>query len=306
MARWRTRRETPAMPGTVLVTGASRGMGRLIAAGLAARGWRVFATMRDPRTRDGLDAAVRAAGADPANVIVFQLDVRRPETIEAAVSGVLERTGGRLHACVANAGIFVAGAFEDTPAQAMHEVMETNYFGAIETVRAALPALRATHGRVVLISSDSGLCGTPGMSAYTASKYAIEGWGESVAYELEPFGVGLSIIEPGPFKTDIFRTSVVHRGPPTGPYAGLTRMLEGSLDAIGRSAPAPDPVVAAVLTALSTRRPRLRYPVGREARALSACKRFLPERLFGVVVKRATGMTAWRPYASGDSPGNEH
>jgi NAD(P)-dependent dehydrogenase (short-subunit alcohol dehydrogenase family) len=291
--------------GDVLVTGASRGMGRMIAAGLAARGWRVFATMRDPRARAGLDAAVRAAAANPANVTVSELDVRRPQSIEDAVSGVLERTGGRLHACVANAGIFVAGAFEDTPLAAMHEVMETNYFGTIETVRAALPALRATRGRVVLISSDSGLCGTPGMSGYTASKYAIEGWGESVAYELEPFGVGLSIIEPGPFKTDIFATLAVHRGPPAGAYAELTRLLEESLQTLGRTAPPADPVVAAVVKALSARRPRLRYPVGREARMLSACKGILPERLFGAVVARATGIAGWRPYEALESTGDE-
>jgi NAD(P)-dependent dehydrogenase (short-subunit alcohol dehydrogenase family) len=278
----------------VLITGASRGFGSLIAAGLAARGWRVFATMRDTDARDGLDSAVAAAGADPESVIVLPLDVLSTDSIEAAVSRVLERTGGRLDAVVPNAGILVAGAFEDTPAAAIRRVMDTNYFGVIETVRATLPALRAAHGRIVLISSDSGLCGTPALSGYTASKYAIEGWGESVAYEVGPLGVSLSIVEPGPFKTDILSMSEVHRSPSGGPYAALGDTAE-TLRTIGSNAPAPDPVVAAVVKALSAKKPRLRYPVGKEARLISACKGVLPARVFGLVVRRATAMSSRRP-----------
>jgi NAD(P)-dependent dehydrogenase (short-subunit alcohol dehydrogenase family) len=295
MPRPRPRRRAPADTHDVLITGASRGFGRLIAAGLAARGWRVFATMRDPDARDGLDSAVTAAGADPRNVTVLSLDVLRTDSIEAAVSRVLERTGGRLDAVIPNAGILVAGAFEDTPADALRRLMDTNYFGVIETVRATLPALRAAHGRIVLISSDSGLCGTPALSGYTASKYAIEGWGESVAYEVEPLGVSLSIVEPGPFKTDMLSMSEVHRSPSGGPYAALGDITESTLRTIGSNAPAPDPVVAAVVKALSAKKPRLRYPVGTEARLISACKGVLPARVFGLVVRSATGMRRWRP-----------
>lgn len=294
----RSRRHHAAPTGTrdVVITGASRGFGRLIAARLASRGWRVFATMRDPSARDGLDQAVAAAGADPANVTVLPLDVLRPDSIEAAVSQVLERTGGRLDAVVPNAGIFVAGAFENTPAEAIRRVMETNYFGVIETVRATLPALRAAHGRIVLISSDSGLCGTPALSGYTASKYAIEGWGESVSYEVGPLGVALSIVEPGPFRTDILLTPEMHRSAPEGPYAALSDVAETALRSLGSNAPDPDPVVAAVVKALSAKKPRLRYPVGAEARLISACKGVLPHRVFGFVVLRATGMTHRRPH----------
>jgi NAD(P)-dependent dehydrogenase (short-subunit alcohol dehydrogenase family) len=273
-----------------MITGTSGGFGRLIAAGLAARGWRVFATMRDPGARARLDEAVVAGGADPASVRVLALDVLRADSIEAAVSQVLEESAGHLDAVVANAGILVAGAFEDTPSAAMRGVMETNYFGVIETVRATLPALRATRGRIVLVSSDSGLCGTPALSGYTASKYAIEGWGESVAYEVRPLGVALSMIEPGPFRTDIFAKCEVHRGPPDGPYAALTDAAEQALRTSGLEAPDPGPIVGAVAKALSARRPRLRYPVGREARLVAAGRRVLPDRVFGFVLGRATGM----------------
>jgi NAD(P)-dependent dehydrogenase (short-subunit alcohol dehydrogenase family) len=288
----RSRRGAAATPGgrVVLITGASGGFGRLIAAALAGGGWRVFATMRDPDARGRLDEEVLARGADPSSVRVPALDVLSPESINAAVSQVLEESAGRLDAVVANAGILVAGAFEDTPADAMRAVMETNYFGVIETVRATLPALRAARGRIVIMSSDSGLCGTPALSGYTASKYALEGWGESLAYEVRPLGVAVSMIEPGPFRTDIFAKRGVHRGPSDGPYAALADVAEATLRTAGLQAPNPDAVVRAVGKALSARNPRLRYPVGREAWLIAAARRFLPDRIFGFVLLRATGM----------------
>jgi NAD(P)-dependent dehydrogenase (short-subunit alcohol dehydrogenase family) len=291
MGRRRSHRSAPASTGDVIITGASRGFGAAIAAGLAARGWRVFATMRDTNARDGLDHAIAAAGADRSNVTVLPLDVLRRQSIVDAVATVLRQTGGRLDAVVPNAGVLVGGAFEDTPSEAMRSVMDTNYFGAIETVRATLPALRASHGRIVLISSDSGLCGTPALSAYTASKYALEGWGESIAYELEPIGVAVSIIEPGPFRSDIYSRAAIYSSPPEGPYAELSSASETTLSRIGSDAADPDPVVGAVLRALSSRSPRLRYPVGREARLISVSRRVLPQRVFGALVRRATGTT---------------
>jgi NAD(P)-dependent dehydrogenase (short-subunit alcohol dehydrogenase family) len=278
---------------TVVVTGASRGFGRLIAAALAAAGWRVFATMRDPSARAGLDAAVSAAGADPAGVEVLALDVLDPDSVAAAMAQVLERAGGRLDAVVANAGVTVSGAFEDTPAEAVRTVMETNYFGTVETVRAALPALRAARGRIVLISSDSGLCGTPALSAYTASKYAIEGFGESLAYEVGPLGVSLSMIEPGAFRTDMWNVDM-HRSA-DGPYTGFGAIMERGLQAIGAGAAAPEPVAAAVVDALTARRPRLRYRVGADARRMALYKRLLPDAAIVRIVNRATGLHRWRP-----------
>jgi NAD(P)-dependent dehydrogenase (short-subunit alcohol dehydrogenase family) len=288
----RSRRRSAATGGArvVLITGASGGFGRLIAAGLAAGGWRVFATMRDPDARARLDEAVLARGADPSGVRVLALDVLRPDSIDAAVAQVLEESAGRLDAVVANAGILVAGAFEDTPAAAMRAVMETNYFGLIETVRATLPALRAARGRIVLMSSDSGLCGTPALSGYTASKYAIEGWGESLAHEVRPLGVAVSMIEPGPFRTEIFAKHGVHRGPPDGPYAALADVAEAALRTAALQAPDPSAIVGAVEKALSARKPGLRYPVGREAWLITVARRVLPDRVFGLLVLRATGM----------------
>ena len=131
-----------------------------MAAQLAADGWRVFATMRDPIARASLDRAIGSVGADTANLTVLPLDVRSRESIAAAAAAVFTRTGDRLDALIACAGILVAGPFEETPLEAMRSVMEVNYFGVIETVRATLPGLRAAGGRIILVSSDSGFCGT--------------------------------------------------------------------------------------------------------------------------------------------------
>jgi NAD(P)-dependent dehydrogenase (short-subunit alcohol dehydrogenase family) len=278
------------MARTALITGASRGLGRVVATRLAAEGWSVWATMRDPAARGSLDAAVADLGA---TVEVAALDVSDPGSIARGVAEVLQRTGGRLDAVIANAGISAVGAFEETSPEVMRAIMETNYFGAIETVRAALPALRACRGRIILMSSDSGLCGTPALSGYTASKYALEGWGESLAHEVRPLGVSVSMIEPGAFRTDIWSSPVRRRV--DGPYAEFAAIVERSLKAIGAGAPAPDPVAEAVVTALDARRPQLRYPVGRDARRAAMLKRLLPDRLNMWIMRRAMGLSCWRP-----------
>jgi NAD(P)-dependent dehydrogenase (short-subunit alcohol dehydrogenase family) len=278
------------MARTALITGASRGLGRVVATRLAAEGWSVWATMRDPAARGSLDAAVADLGA---TVEVAALDVSDPGSIARGVAEVLQRTGGRLDAVIANAGISAVGAFEETSPEVMRAIMETNYFGAIETVRAALPALRACRGRIILMSSDSGLCGTPALSGYTASKYALEGWGESLAHEVRPLGVSVSMIEPGAFRTDIWSSPVRRRV--DGPYAEFAAIVERSLKAIGAGAPAPDPVAEAVVTALDARRPQLRYPVGRDARRAAMLKRLLPDRLNMWIMRRAMGLSRWRP-----------
>ena len=267
---------------TVLITGASRGLGRAVAERLAATGWSVWAGVRDP-------AGARPAGAAGA----VALDVRDLERVPRALAEVLERTGGRLDALVANAGIFAIGAFEDTPPELTRAIIETNFIGTVETVRAALPALRASRGRIVVMSSDSGLCGTPGLCAYTASKYALEGWAESLAYEVEPLGVSVSLIEPGAFRTDIWSSAVRRR--PDGPYAAFGELLERHLRAAGASAQDPERVAAAVVTALEAERPRLRYPVGGDARRAAILKRLLPDRAFMWTMRRATGLARWRP-----------
>ncbi len=163
---------------TVLITGTSTGIGLVTAEALATRGWRVFATMRDPAKKDTLQDAVRTAGLED-RISIEQLDVTSGASIEAAVASILSRTGGSLDAVVHNAGTAIAGALEDLPDSEIRRVFETNFFGVLRLTRAVLPAFRAAkHGRVVIVSSEAAFCGQPLNSIYCASKWAVEGFAE--------------------------------------------------------------------------------------------------------------------------------
>ena len=169
---------------SVLITGCSSGFGMVTAAELARRGWRVFATMRNLEKRARLDEAV--AGA-PDRVEVLRLDVNDQDSVDETVGHVLAETDGALGAAVHNAGVSGGGAFEDLSDEAVRAVMETNFFGVLRVTKAVLPAMRARRsGRVLIVSSAAAFRGTPGQSHYIASKWAVEGWAESVSMEVRP------------------------------------------------------------------------------------------------------------------------
>ncbi|MEI9899295.1 MAG: SDR family oxidoreductase [Hyphomicrobium sp.] len=192
---------------TVLITGTSAGFGLVTAVELAKRGWRVIASMRNLDRRGPLDAALIAAGAAP-NVDIIQLDVNDANSIAQGVEAMLAVTGGTLDAVVHNAGVAAGGAFEDIPEAELRRVMETNFFGVMTLTRALLPTFRKQRaGRIVIVSSESAFHGQPGNSIYVASKWAVEGWAESLAYDVEQFGIKVLLIEPGPYVTDIYLAS---------------------------------------------------------------------------------------------------
>ena len=188
---------------TVLITGTSTGIGHVTTEVLAARGWRVFATMRDLTKKGLLEAALESAGV---RVSILQLDMGDAASIHAAVAAMLKQTGNAVDAVVHNAGVAVAGALEDLPQSEIRRVMETNFFGVLELTRALLPTFRAQNsGRIVVVSSQAGFVGQPANSIYCASKWALEGWAESMAYELDAFGIHVILVEPGPYKTQIWK-----------------------------------------------------------------------------------------------------
>src|SRR5260221_11433980 len=185
------------MPRSVLITGCSSGFGLDAAVALARKGWQVFPTMRNLDKRERLDKALADAGvADRATLL--QLDVDDAASVDAALQQVFDATGGRLDGLVNNAGISLGGAFEDVDDADVRRVMETNFFGVLALTKAVLPAMRAQRsGHVLIVSSNSAFSGAPGMSAYTASKWAVEGWAESLAFEVSPFGIQVVLVEPG-------------------------------------------------------------------------------------------------------------
>ena len=170
---------------TVLITGTSAGFGLLTAVELAKRGWRVIATMRNLERKGPLEAALAQSGA-AHNVDIVQLDVTDPASIARGVAETLALTEGFLDAVVHNAGVAAGGAFEDIPEAELRRVIDTNLFGIMGLTRELLPTFRKQRsGRIVVVSSKSGLTGQPGNSIYVASKWAVEGWAESLAFEVE-------------------------------------------------------------------------------------------------------------------------
>jgi NAD(P)-dependent dehydrogenase (short-subunit alcohol dehydrogenase family) len=269
---------------TVLITGASSGIGLSTAVELAKGGWSVVATMRDLGKRDDLDRQVRSAGVSD-QVRVEQLDVTDPQSMDRAIAS-LDLSNRALDAVVHNAGVAVGGAFEDLDDAHIRRVMEVNYFGVLALTKRLLPALRAQRrGRIVIISSESAFSGQPANSPYSASKWAIEGWAEALAYEVEHFNIEIILIEPGPYRTNIWESSprVV---PENSAYRPLLRHLEAAVDAyVAKAARDPQEVGRAVAKALDAQRPRFRNAVGPTAKFAHFARGKLPSsvirKIFG-------------------------
>lgn len=261
----------------VLITGTSTGFGLVTTVELAKRGWNVIATMRDLGKRAGLDLAVAAANVQGL-VSVEQLDVTNPKSIDAAIAR-LDAQGRPLDAVVHNAGVAVGGAFEDLSEANIRRVMEVNYFGVLALTQKLLPGFRARRrGRILIVSSESAFAGQPANSPYCASKWAIEGWAESVAYELAPFGIDIILIEPGAYRTNIWESSP-RVLPETSAYRPLLRHLEVTVDTyVAKSARDPIEVAKAIANALDAPRPRFRTAVGPTAKFMHLARGKLPSR----------------------------
>jgi NAD(P)-dependent dehydrogenase (short-subunit alcohol dehydrogenase family) len=252
---------------TVLITGCSSGFGLDAAVLLAKSGWRVFATMRDPAKRGRLDTALAKVGAAAE---VLQLDVTDQESIAACVAQVVA-AAGKIDALVNNAGVGIGGFVEDLTLDDFRRQFETNFFGVVAVTKAVLPHMRAARaGRIVNISSIGGRTANAILSAYNASKYAVEGFSESLSFETSLFGVDVVLIEPGTFKTEIFeanRQLAPGAHDPASPYFEVTRGMEARFDKLyARAAGDPQKVAAAIVHALTVAKPKLRYLVGTDAK----------------------------------------
>jgi len=278
--------------GVIMVTGCSSGFGLHTAVELARRGRRVAATMRDLSRRGPLDAALAEAGVAD-RVEVLRLDVTDQSSIDetmAVADSWLRLAGdvGRLVGLVNNAGLLAVGPFEELPPDAVDRVLDTNLHGTLAVTRAVLPRLRGHGGRIVCVTSSSGLGGLPTWSAYAASKWGVEGWAESLAFEVGPHGIDVVLVEPGAYPTGIWRDDVRH-GSPDGPYGPMVEAMAAADRGAAESGGDPKAVARVVARAFDAHRPRTRRPVGRGAWLRWAARGVVP---FGVqrrVVARMVG-----------------
>lgn len=241
------------------ITGASSGFGDAFARYAIAQGHSVIATARDASKLRTIEALA------PERVSIQRLDVTRPVEIEAAIDAAVARFG-RIDVLINNAGYGIVGAVEETSEAELRAQMETNFFGAVAVIRAALPTLRAQKsGAIVNISSLGGQLSFAGFGAYSASKFALEGISEALALELAPFGIKVLIVEPGEFRTNLAGAAMRHM-PILAPYTdivGATRDFAHSM----HQNQAGDPMKAApaIASALATEKTPLRLQLGDDA-----------------------------------------
>lgn len=271
----------------VLVTGSSSGIGRLAVSELLRRGWAVLATMR--RADERRDLFAEELAAHPGALEVLSLDVADPGERAAAVARVMET--GALDCLINNAGYGLFGALEDLSEEQLRRQLEVNFFGAALLTRDLLPALRRSGGSVLLVSSVLGRAGFPLTGAYCASKFALEGLGEALYYELRPLGVRVGIVEPGGRRTR-FGDNVEWAEGSSEVYREVTAGYRALLDKVRgrRGKRSAEAVVSALVRLAEARTVPLRTRVGGDAAAMTVAE-LLPERartrLFGAMFRRA-------------------
>ncbi len=266
------------MDKVALVTGASAGIGWATAARLAANGWVVVGASRRGTAPDGCEGLV--------------MDVDDDASVSDGVAKVLEERG-HLDALVTCAGWGVAGAFELTPIEDAKAQLETNLWGTVRAVQAVLPAMRAAGGgRVVLLSSIAGMIGIPFQAFYTAGKFALEGLGEAFAYEVEPFGIKVTLVQPGNVRTEFTeRRRVVGAGALDGSYSSAQAKAISVMERDERKGVAPDKVAGVVSKVLTSGHPPRRVSVGRASERVGIlAKRAMPFWAFQAGARSSLGV----------------
>jgi NAD(P)-dependent dehydrogenase (short-subunit alcohol dehydrogenase family) len=261
------------MSQTVLVTGASSGIGQATARLLAERGFTVFGTARNPES------------AQSQGVAMVALDVRSDESVRACVEQVVAKAG-RLDVLVNNAGYAVTGAAEETSVDEAKAQFETNFFGIVRMVNAVLPRMRASGaGKIINISSLAGNTAIPYSGFYSASKFALEGYSESLWYEVRPFGISVSLVEPGFVNTPIGEASPAAARPLSAYDTTRKRMLAAFGHALESGIP-PEQVARRVLQIIEQRAPGLRYRVGAQATWLPRLRNVVPWKVYAAGVRK--------------------
>ena len=272
----------------VIITGSSSGIGLESALLLARNGYITYATMRSPEKDTSIKAAVQK---EHLPIKVIQLDVNDDSSVKIAIDHIISEAG-RIDVLVNNAGYSLGGALEDLSMDEIQSQYETNLFGLIRVTQAVLPTMRKQRsGRILNISSGAGIFGFPGHSAYVSTKFAVEGLSESIAYELEPFGIKVILIEPGFIRTNFTQAMIVAKKAqdPASPYSEMMQKIMASASELIKNASPAELVANIILDAASNPNPRLRYLAGKDVESWAAGKKNMDELEFFNMIK---GLTA--------------
>ena len=268
-----------------VVTGSSSGIGFETSLTLARRGFFTYATMRNI----GKGASIKSvATKEGLPIRVAQLDVTEDRSINDAVHSIISDVG-KIDVLVNNAGYGLNGAFEDLAMEEIKAQFETNLFGVIRVSQAVLPIMRKQKSGIIInISSAAGRFGYPGESAYVSTKFAIEGLSESMEYELEPFGIRVVLVEPGPIRTNFADGMVAAKKSQDriSPYAEFMKKLNAVLASIRENASSPDLVAKVVLKAVTSENPSLRYLAGKDMETWMEAKTSMSYEQFHNMMKQ--------------------
>lgn len=271
-----------------IVTGSSSGIGLETSVSLAQNGFLTYATMRN---LDKSSIIKTAADNESLPIKVVQLNVADNRMVNNAIQAIVSEAG-RIDILVNNAGYGLVGAFEDLSIDdEIKNQYETNVFGLMRVTQAVLPIMRRQKsGIIVNVSSGAGLFGYPGGSAYVSTKFAVEGLSESMAYELEPFGIKVVLIEPGFIKTNFANAMVLAKKAqdPSSPYSEMMQRIQANSNEMAKNASSVDVVSKAILEAVTSKNPNLRYLVGKDVETWAANKKTMGDTEFHNMMQNLT------------------
>jgi short-subunit dehydrogenase len=259
-----------------LITGCSSGIGYETALMLARNGFHTFATMRNTKKLDSLEEIIKKERLD---LNIRELDVNDDRSIENTINCV-KKEANRIDVLINNAGYGLVGFFEDLTLDEIRNQFETNFFGVLNITKKIIPIMRLQKSGIIInVSSGAGQVGFPGISAYVSTKFAIEGFSESLMYELFPYGIKVVIIEPGVIKTNFFRNCIVseHSMKKSSPYSRSLDKFQKNVELMQEHATSPIDVAKVILQVLGNNEPKQRYIVGNDVAMILEAKKNLSD-----------------------------
>jgi short-subunit dehydrogenase len=259
-----------------LITGCSSGIGYETALMLARNGYHTFATMRNTKKSDSLEEIIRKERLD---LNIRELDINDNTSIENTIN-CIKREANRIDVLINNAGYGLVGFFEDLTLDEIRNQFETNFFGVLNITKKIIPIMRLQKsGTIINVSSGAGQVGFPGISAYVSTKIAIEGFSESLMYELLPYGIKVVIIEPGVIKTNFFRNCIVseHSMKKSSPYSRSLDKFQRNVELMQEHATSPIDVAKVIIQVLGNNEPKQRYIVGNDVAMILEAKKNLSD-----------------------------